>query len=355
MKRKNTLLFLLCLTIQIGTAQVLLDANGPGNTYEDINAVLAPGYNVIEVPDCNHSSFGRHIDEVFDTELNSHVFRFFIHTTPDNDRCINFDRQRNEIKTYDQSPDNLKAVVGETVEYKWKFKISSGFQPSSSFTHIHQIKSVDGPYASMPMITLTLRKASPNRVELRYAPTDSQNTIQTADLSLFEGHWVEVNEVITFGNSGSYSIEIKKVSNNQTLLSYSNTNLDMWQDGASFARPKWGIYRSLNNPSDLRDEEILFANFSIEEIDPLSISDLEENAATIMLTPNPSNDTVTFKNATSDDYDDVLLFDSTGKEISTENRIKNHQMDISELNSGLYYIVFTKAKRYVKILKCMVN
>ncbi|NRD24407.1 T9SS type A sorting domain-containing protein [Winogradskyella litoriviva] len=355
MNRKIILLPLLYLAIQISTAQVLLDANGPGNTYEDINAVLAPGYNAIEVPDCNHTSFGRHIDEVFDADLNSNVFRFFIHTNPDNDRCINFDRQRNEIKTYNQSPNNLKAVVGETVKYKWKFKISSGFQPSSSFTHIHQIKSVDGSFASIPMITLTLRKASPNRVELRYTPTNDQNTIETADLSLFEGNWVEVNEIITYGDTGSYSIEIKKITNNQILLSYSNDNLDMWQDGASFARPKWGIYRSLNNSNDLRDEEIRFANFSIEEINPLFINELENNAEQIILTPNPSTDLVTFKNAKAEDYDVVHLFDNTGKEISTKNRIKNNQMDVSELSTGLYFIVFKKAKQTVKILKCMVN
>lgn len=88
-------------------AQVTLDADGPGNTYELINSVLAPGFDAVEVPDCNHTGFGRHIDEVFDADLNTDVFRFFIHVNEDDDRCINFDRQRNEIKTYDKSPDNL--------------------------------------------------------------------------------------------------------------------------------------------------------------------------------------------------------------------------------------------------------
>ncbi|WP_229719265.1 hypothetical protein [Winogradskyella schleiferi] len=116
------------------------------------------------------------------------MFRFFAHKTPDNDRCINFDRQRTEIKTYNQSPDNLKAVEAETVEYKWKFKIPSNFQVSSNFTYLHQIKSVDGAFASIPMITLTARKASPDRLELRYTPTNNQNTIQTAEVNLFRGY-----------------------------------------------------------------------------------------------------------------------------------------------------------------------
>ena len=104
-------------------SQVTLDANGPGNTYEEITAVLAPVYDPVEEPDCNHSSFGRHIDEIFDADLNTNVFRFFMHVTPDNDRCINTDRQRNEIKSYDKSPDNLLGVEGEEVVYKWKFKL----------------------------------------------------------------------------------------------------------------------------------------------------------------------------------------------------------------------------------------
>ena len=89
MKMKKILFglaFLLSCTL---CSQVVLNANGVGNTYEEITAVLAPGYDPIEVPDCGHTSFGRHIDEIFDSELNEFVFRFFLHVDEDNDRCIN--------------------------------------------------------------------------------------------------------------------------------------------------------------------------------------------------------------------------------------------------------------------------
>jgi hypothetical protein len=33
--------------------------------------------------------------------------------------------------------------------------------------------------------------------------------------------------------------------------------------GSTFVRPKWGIYRSLNNPSYLRDEAVLFQYFCL--------------------------------------------------------------------------------------------
>ena len=245
---------------------VVLNADGPGNTYDLVTSVLAPGHNPIEVPDCNHSAFGDHIDEIFDNDLNMNVFRFFIHTTPDNDRCINFDRQRNEIKTYNQSPDNLLGIENETVVYKWKFKLKAGFQSSPNFTHIHQLKSVGGSLESMPMYTLTTRKGSPDRLELRYAETDSQVTVAQTELAPLVDTWLEVTETIKYGSAGTYEIEIKKISDETVLFTYSNTSIVNWRPGATFVRPKWGIYRSLINSQDLRDEELLYADFSITEI-----------------------------------------------------------------------------------------
>jgi len=269
---KKILILISIFQIHLGYSQVTLDADGPGNTYSLITSVLAPGHNPIEVPDCNHAAFGDHIDEVFDTDLNANVFRFFMHTTPDNDRCKNFDRQRNEIKTYNQSPDNLLAVEDEIVVYKWKFKLPAGFQSSPNFTHIHQIKSVGGTLASMPIYTLTTRKGTPDKLQLRYAETTSQTTLMSVDLTPFIGTWVDVTETITYSNSGTYDIQIKKVSDGSTLLSYTNNDIVNWRAGADFVRPKWGVYRSLINSQDLRDEAVLFANFSIEEVSSLSIS-----------------------------------------------------------------------------------
>ena len=247
-------------------AAIELNADGPGNTYDLITSVLAPGFNPIEVPDCSHPDFGEHIDELFDNELNTNVFRFFIHKDPDNDRCINFDRQRNEIKTYDKSPDNLLGVENETVVYKWKFKLPAGFQSSPNFTHVHQLKSVGGSLESMPMYTLTTRKSSPDRLELRYAETDTQVTLAQTELAPLIDVWLEVTETISYGVNGTYEINIKRVSDDSILFEYTNNSIVNWRPNADFVRPKWGIYRSLINAQDLRDEALLFANFSIEEL-----------------------------------------------------------------------------------------
>lgn len=266
---KHILILFLCISVCIlsSNSQIVLDADGPGNTYELINSVLAPGYDVVEVPDCAHPDFGRHITESWDAQLNRYVFDFHIHVTPDNDRCINFDRQRNEIKTYDKSPANLIGVAGETVTYKWKFKIPSGFQVSSNFTHLHQIKAVGGD-ESDPIFCLTARKGNPNRMELNYYVQSrlSAARLATANLSLFENTWVEVTERIKIDNvNGMYSIVIKNVSTGATILSYSNNQMLTIRSDNAFIRPKWGIYRSLLNAQDLRDEIVKFASFSIEE------------------------------------------------------------------------------------------
>ena len=336
-------------------SQTILDANGAGNTYEDITAVLAPGYDPVEEPDCSHTLFGRHIDEIYDADLDTNVFRFFMHVSEDDDRCINFDRQRNEIKTYDKSPDNLLGIEGETVVYKWKFKIDANFQVSSSFTHLHQLKSVGGSLSSMPMYTLTARKATPDRLELRYAETTSQVTLSQTPLAPFKGEWLEVTETITYGTSGAYEIEIKKVSDNSVLFSYSDNDIINWRSGADFVRPKWGIYRSLNSPLDLRDEEVLFANFSIEEQIPLSNKSLEKDNNTIKIIPNPSTHKVSFIESKLNSYDQLEIYDLQGKLLLTELRTETNQINVSNFKSGLYLVAFFKNNSKISISKMIIN
>lgn len=349
---------ILLLNNSVLKAQITLNANGFGSTYEDINAVLAPNYNVIEVPDCAHTSFGRHIDEIYDSELGSYVFRFHAHVTPDNDRCINFDRQRTEIKTYDQSPDNLLATIGETIRYKWLFKLSDTHQSSPRFTHIHQIKSVGGPFSQMPMFTLTTRQtnSSGHILQLRYAPEDVQSTLAQVSIAPFLGEWIEATEVITFGNIGSYSLELKQASNQAILLSYLNPVMDTWQDGSTFARPKWGIYRSLEFPSFLQDEEVLFNAFSIEENPNLSITnDLNILQNSIYLSQNPASDEVFLINAKEVLYDAIDIYDTAGKRLMSVSKNRPQKIDISNLKHGLYFVVLVKNGLRIHTLKLLKN
>lgn len=272
---------LLLVGFEKSHAQLIVNADGPGNTYELFNSKLAPGYNVVESPECVHGAFGRHITEVFDAQLNQFVFEFFAHVNEDNDRCINFDRQRIEIKTYDQSPDSLIGTVGEIITFKWKFRIPTGFLPSSSFTHIHQIKAVGGD-EDQPIFTLTVRKGNPNKLELIHVLSGSSgsNKVAIVNLSGFEGVWVEATEQLQVGAAGFYSMNIKRVSDGAVLMQYSNPSILTIRADNTFIRPKWGIYRSLNTIADLRDESIRFNGFSIQEgnvVLPLKLIDFKAN------------------------------------------------------------------------------
>jgi hypothetical protein len=258
-----------------GHAQVSLSADGPGNTYERINSAL--GGNAIEDPDCSHPDFGRHITEAWDATLSRYVFVFHAHVTPDNDRCSNFDRQRNEIKTYGPSPAYVKGFYGDVHSYRWKFKLDTGFQPSPNFTHIHQIKAGDGSDSGSPLITLTPRSGNPERLELIFtAPSghSGSGTKATANLSGFKGQWIEAYERTRYTTNGFYELTLRRFSDGALLLGYTNNNLNLWRADATFNRPKWGVYRSLNSSNSLRDEQVLFADFCIAKGNDVCPSDI---------------------------------------------------------------------------------
>lgn len=350
---KKTCTYLALISIPyLSIGQTVLNADGPGNTYELINSVLAPGYNAVEVPDIIHSDFGRHITEVFDYELNKYVFEFFVHVTPDNDiSTTKTDRQRIEIKTYGSSPSHLKGTLGEIVQYKWRFKIPVGFKPSSTFTHIHQVKAVDGD-DSDPIFTLTPRKGTPNKLELIYVKDVDSGTDKKAivNLSLFEGNWVEATETLTIGPNGTYSISIKKISDNSDILSYSNNNIATIRSDNSFIRPKWGIYRSIATPADLRDESILFSDFSIEELAVLNVNTFENNLKNTQIFPNPVENDLSFTDNILNQFKTYSIIDCNGKKVISKN-IESNTINVSVLKAGNYFIQLTQGDKAVKIFQ----
>jgi hypothetical protein len=358
-------------------AQVILNADGPGNTYELINNAFAPGGNVIESPDQipngSHTGFGRHIAEVFDTDLNKYVFEFYSHIDTgatgvlDNDTAtLSSDRQRVEIKTYAASPDNLKGTLGETVTYKWRFKIPVGFQPSANFTHIHQIKGVDGD-DDHPIFTLTTRKGSPNLMQLIYVidANGSNDYKKEVNLSLFEGIWVDVVETIKMGTgtSGTYAITIKRVSDGKMLLTYSSNSIQTIRTAAtdpvfpqvpnSFIRPKWGIYRSLLDVASLRDDSIRFSDFSIIE-GTLSSNDFPLNPQEEIVFSNPLHDNVLFSENDRDNFRSLRIYTTNGKLVAAFKNLPP-SIDLSGLSSGMYFAEFMKSDLTTKVVKMLKN
>jgi hypothetical protein len=241
------------------------DASMAGKKYNEINTYMKQfGFDYSEHPNCT-GGYGGHIDGTHcdisqDVILNKFVFQFDIHIDPviDGDRCSSgtVDRQRNEMKSITNNTTWAK-VQGNYDEWQileWKFKLPIGFQPTTSFCHIHQLKAQDGPNNGAPIITLTPRSnsdGSNRRLQIIHtidgATTDKGTMVNNVPLTDFEDEWVQVREVMHYAHNGHYSCKITRVSDGKVLLDFEDPNIDMWPAGTSFVRHKYGIYRSLGN------------------------------------------------------------------------------------------------------------
>jgi len=257
-----------------------LRADGVTDTYTLIDAALLErSGTVVEVPDCKHTDFGPHITQAFDEQLNRPVFAFHSHIRQDDDRCINTDRQRVEIKTYDRSAQELLGYNGEFVTYSWNFKLDSGFLPPYSFCHIHQLKAVGGD-DSMPVITISLRKSTPNVLQLlQYDSKGSLLFLKEEPLTKFLGVWVHAESEVTYGHNGEYNITLSNLATGQVLLRYNSDDIDFWRNETTFIRPKWGIYRSVQEAVLSRNETVLFDDFCIGKGEDRCFDTLSPNSA----------------------------------------------------------------------------
>jgi len=246
-----------------GNDAVVLAADGPGDTYELIQRVLGNG--TIEAPDQTHPGFGRHITEEYDAALKKNVFAFHMHAAEDGDRAERKDRQRNEIKVFDGSPDGLKGFHGTTYVYEWKFYLDPGLQVTGMWTHFFQLKPVGGPDEGMPIITISAAAKHPGeKIEIRYCSGkpggDKYEYVASADLVQATGVWLSARCRVKYGEKGRIEMTVKK-PDGTVVLEYHATNLNLWRKDCQFVRPKWGIYRGL--AEGLRDEKVLFADFVI--------------------------------------------------------------------------------------------
>ena len=251
-----------------------LDADGPGvglTAYQLIRNF--GGVGSIESPDLypvNHPGV-EHIFEESDGLVGNH-FEFVIHRDIDidRDRLDITDRQRNEIKTYGGSEEAVKGFENETFIYTWKFRINSAMEVSTHFSHFFQLKAVGGN-DSYPILTITgSERDGADGIEVRHSPLDTYTVLQRTAWADVTGEWLEAYCRATFSESGDLRLIVKRLSDGHVIFNIDASNLDFWrgEHASHFVRPKWGIYRSLLDPDNLRPEEedVRFANFSIREV-----------------------------------------------------------------------------------------
>ncbi|MBR3075465.1 MAG: hypothetical protein IKH11_06895 [Bacteroidales bacterium] len=213
----------------------------------------------------------------YDATLGRWVFAFDIHIDTDTNKGEEADRQRNELKTDNNSPVSMVGKEGQTLENSWLFRLPEGMKTTTSFTHVHQIKGLDNKAGtadiSQPVITFTCRSTSSGQEfqVIHVAPSSSGSTLSymaKVPLSNFLGEWVSVEERMTCSTTGSYSVTITRIRDGKTLVDLQKSPLCLWRSGTPGLRPKWGIYRWFGDnrsaASQLRDETLLFADFSVK-------------------------------------------------------------------------------------------
>lgn len=279
-------------------AQYRLSADGKTDTYrliEDSGFYAETSGN--QTPDefmC-HDSF-RHISQVWDDALGKYVFQFDIHVdyqegnrkVTDGNKSELTDRQRNEIKCMSDKIGTV-ASEGETIRYRWQFKLPEGMKTTSEFCHIHQIKGMgNGEEVAHPVFTLTCRTTSSRQVlQVINVPYEGSANVNLAQIDLKQllGKWIEADERVTVGRHGEYHLVLTDVESGKVLLTINKNDIEVWRNTTdkSTMRGKWGIYRSLGSDlslkSQLRSESVMFADIEAEKslagVDELKADDEE--------------------------------------------------------------------------------
>ena len=164
------------------------------------------------------------------------------------------DRQRLEVKTFGPSPDYVKGFFGDTVSYRWRFKLDADFQPSTAFTHIHQIKAGDGTNTDDPIFTLTPVTLSTGgeRLEVRYITSagGSSTRLQGSISHRSKANGSRLARRSTYSETGTYFIEIRRVSDGAVLLTIHQPTST---PGVPAAPPSFGRSGDLSKPDRPRD------------------------------------------------------------------------------------------------------
>lgn len=263
------------------------DASLVGKDLADIHQYMRSlGWDASENPNASDKDHrdGVHCMVVKDDEIDRYVFRFIIHANADvldGDRGSVNDRQRNEMKSQTSAKwYNLNGNWGERQRLEWMFKIPAGFQPSTSFCHIHQLKAQEGNNGA-PLITITPRcnaDGSNKRVQVIHTGDDRSSSkgtiIDNLPFSDFEGQWVKVTTEMLYTHNGEFAIKIERVSDGKVIVDRKFTDIDLWRKGATNIRNKFGIYRSYGSKmadandrphNGIKDEMIDLADFKVYE------------------------------------------------------------------------------------------
>ncbi|REL28389.1 hypothetical protein DXX93_18680 [Thalassotalea euphylliae] len=219
------------------------NANSNLSAKEQVEAVFGEGS--LDLPETHDAE---HFAITTDSDIGDH-FSFTLHLEQDGDRAIPIeqtDRQRSEIKTYANSPEQLTCEQGEAMSVFWQFK-TDDIGLSYSFSHLFQIKGE----ADHPLLTFTARRVSNENNALRILHSEQDTVLAEIDWDLVKQRWLDARIDFSCQNDGYLKVVIADTSNQQELVSLDISEIDMWQDIALDKLGfKFGLYRRVKLYAD---------------------------------------------------------------------------------------------------------
>jgi hypothetical protein len=175
---------------------------------------------------------------------------------PMNERDSSPDRQRNEVKGMHTGGKDLSLGLGETWRLDWSLYIPDSLQGTNRFTHIMQLKMPGN--GSAPILTMDLTRQG-NVPKIQVKIFDGGLVVGSTDLAPLQNTWLSTSLTFTIGDAPQGAVSWTLSAGGRTVVSSAKTGVDTWlQDRV---RPKWGIYRSVEDTSgSLHPCYLLLAN-----------------------------------------------------------------------------------------------
>jgi len=185
-------------------------------------------------------------------ESGPNQYRFVMHR---NDRDGS-DRQRQEVRAIQNGSTRVDMHRNQTWRFNYQMFIPTSLKATTSFTHIFQVKHTG---VDSPVVTMSLnRSGSSERIEMRMFG-EGQAKLGVTNLTPLKNKWIDVEIEIRVADGSGGRLRYSLKDGGSTVVNASRTGIDTWL-GGSQAHPKWGIYRSLNDPSQLQDTYLLLRN-----------------------------------------------------------------------------------------------
>jgi hypothetical protein len=175
------------------------------------------------------------------------------------DRDTSKDRQRNEAVGMNQNGADVIMKNGETWKMSWDLFIPGSLRATSSFTHIHQLKMPGVGSAPIFVMSLRVRGGTPT-IETQVAHKGVH--VGHTNLAPLQDKWIRTEFEYRISDNGRVRWVLRDGS--RTVIDVTRSGVDMFM--ADRVRPKWGIYRSLNDKANLRNCFMLLRNMSATRV-----------------------------------------------------------------------------------------